>query len=388
MSKRKDRNISDVTGSQQGFTKMDDAVPEATSSTSLPASSDQLDRRVETGWAYVRSSVKPEISISPLYVIAAHVNTRDVMLFHVSDASRGDFDRCALVTKHAEEVTSLALMPDNVKFLTGGNDSVIYTWSVVSDNGRMTAKCVGEMKLESAVRMLSSHPQHDRIAIVLSGNVVLLRHLCNDGQPDDEVRIQIKDSNVTALSQGPHTLVYGTDTGMVYVWQYESPDNLVTFYRATSSRVHFLSTSNDTIASWGKNDDYIRVWDRRNQKSTGTLCTGSDRLANLIQAPDGSHVIALLATNDVIVYQCQGEGFGKASFEEELCLMALDDNDAYLVSKSGSVLKRNYRELGSSETRPGCGERITNTDVIKAEVTKLTSDSEKRRKTSTVCEIL
>ncbi|KAK2168766.1 hypothetical protein LSH36_14g03088 [Paralvinella palmiformis] len=341
---------------------------------------------VEVGWEYVRSSVKPEIATSPFYVIATHSNTRDVMLFHVGeDGAR--LDRCVLVAKHAKEVTSLAVMSDNVKFVTGGSDNFVYTWTVISDNGGdLTAKCVGEMQLESGVRMLSSHPHHDRIAIVLSGNVVLLRHLSKDEV--DEMRIQIKDSNVTALSQGTHTLVYGTDSGLVYVWQYEKPDNLVTFYRATSSHVHFLSMRNDTIASWGMNDDYIRVWDKASEKSTGTLCTGNKHLAHLVLSSDGTHVITTLGTNDVIVYQNKANGFGRLAMDRELCLLAVDNSDLYLVSTTGTIQKRDYRELGSSQIRPGCEERITNTDVIKAEVTNLTLESKKKRKPSAVCGIL
>ena len=93
----------------------------------------------------------------------------------------------------------------------------VHIWAFTRE--RLTIEKEGVVTFSDVVLKIFPHPSLKAIGVMLRGNTVLLRHLGN--KEVDELNIRIQDSNVTVLTQTHQQVIYGTDRGKIYVWNYE-----------------------------------------------------------------------------------------------------------------------------------------------------------------------
>ena len=92
----------------------------------------------------------------------------------------------------------------------------IHTWAISRES--LTIEKTGVVRFGNDVLNIVPHPSLRAIGVILRGNTVLLRNLGKTAK--DELNIKVQDSNVTALTLTEHQLIYGTDRGKIYVWNY------------------------------------------------------------------------------------------------------------------------------------------------------------------------
>ena len=353
--------------------------------TCTKAMSSELMEVDDIEWRDIISTVQPEIMLSPLFVIAVHRNMQDILLSKENDNCKNR-KRFRFTTKHQEEVTSLAVMADGAIFLTGGADNMVYQWFIDTTGTQIKVKCVGEITFKTPIQRMSPHPRHILIAVVLQGNNIHLRHLASEV---DEICIQIKDCNVTAISQGESTLIYSTDQGRVYIWHYETPDDMVRYYQASSFSIRCLSLRKDYVVTWGLRDTFIHVWNMVTGKTVVKL-TLSGGLSDLKLSPDGNHVIMTGQNDHVVFYQVSGSCYDIFHDPPPASCLAVDDVYVYILSHTGTLHQISYKAIGrnKSKKREPSTVNMEYTVASKADVTKIPATTDELKQSSSTCKIL
>ena len=154
-------------------------------------------------------------------LVGVHSNGLDLVLM---DLSRDDA-KLVKVKGHEKVIRSVGLICDDEHVVTGGEDKTLRVWQLQRNDEGVTLTLKEDMTFKSTVERLLVHPVNKMVLVWLAPNILKLRHINN--LKVDELSVDVQDSDITGLSMNDTQIVYSTNKGNIYVWNYENPDNPV-----------------------------------------------------------------------------------------------------------------------------------------------------------------
>ena len=236
------------------------------------------------------------ISSDGRYVVTVHRNSTDLILYDVSLGLE-----LARLTAHEQGITCLAMVCDDDHVISGAADGSLKVWR----REEKSLETILLINFSTSIRAVSAHPKHKMFAVCLEGNVIKLRHMNN--KDVDEVNIEIQDSKLTGLVLGDSQLVYGTDVGKIYVWNYEDVANPVCMLDGHVQPVQFLSLRDQYLASIGQDEQCVVIWNTRAGKKLGDMYLGGEKLTALTWSNDMHYLIVGLETCMVHIYDAMAQ---------------------------------------------------------------------------------
>ncbi len=223
------------------------------------------------------------ISNQGRYLATVSINN-DLVLYEISTGS----EICKVLDK-SHSVTSIAFLGEDKNLVTGATDNKVKVWEVMSDSQNKDRKNLEErddIDFKVPVLQVCPHPNFSMIGVLLKGNVVKLRHLATKDK--DEADIKVKDCNITKLLISENHIIYGADSGNIYVWNYEdmNPDDPVFMLSKHQKPVCHLSSREDLLASLDRDNDLLCLWSLEKKKLQHKISL------------DGSEILALCLSDD------------------------------------------------------------------------------------------
>ena len=231
------------------------------------------------------SAASPVLSADGRFILTPCHSGHNVLALH-----RATSREIRTPSPHKDTVTCLATMGTTGDFLTGSVDHTMRLWSC--DGHDIAQK--DNMVWEGPVTHIAAHPSLKIIAVCLENKLIKLRHLNNKSV--DEVRIELQDSKLTFLLLNENQLIYGTDLGKVFVWNYEDQENPVFMLFGHVNVIRLLCLSEHRLASYAHNDSTICVWNVTAGKLKYRIET--DRRQYTALELDGPNHMLFLASQD------------------------------------------------------------------------------------------
>ncbi|CAH1801103.1 unnamed protein product [Owenia fusiformis] len=184
-----------------------------------------------------------------------HVVTLDAdyVSFMVFDMTSGEKVYSTLA--HDAPITSMVNTPSGNHMITGGIDHTARVWQM--DQGRFQLSSLFEF--ESAVKLIATHPDRKLFVVALNENQIKLCRL--EIYECDDVEVDLRDGDITSIVMSDELILYGTDTGKIYAWNFDFMSCLTYVFQKHSTPVTLLRVHNNLMASVAKNDKCIQVWD-------------------------------------------------------------------------------------------------------------------------------
>jgi len=163
--------------------------------------------------------------------------------------------------KHKESITCLSnIGNDDEKFLTGSSDQSINLWFFDGQEIFLDDSIL----FDEPITHLASHPRLQAISVCTNRHTIHLRQLSN--RMNDELKIELKDSELTSLVIAEDQLVYGTTLGKIYVWNYENPKDPVFMLYGHNDSITKLYVSKNSLVSTAENDTAVCIWNLKTGK--------------------------------------------------------------------------------------------------------------------------
>ncbi|CAH1801102.1 unnamed protein product [Owenia fusiformis] len=194
-----------------------------------------------------------------------HVVTLDTdnVTFMVYDMKKSR--KISTTLAHDAQITCMVCTPNGSHLITGGADNAVNVWQMVGTSFKRTLA----FEFESEVTHIATHPDRKLFVVALNGNKVRLCHL--QKFECDDVEINLKDEDITALEMSDDLILYGTDTGKIYAWNFESMSCLAYTYQEHTTEITILKVHNNFVASTTRNDLNIKIWDLKRRQVVQTL---------------------------------------------------------------------------------------------------------------------
>lgn len=198
--------------------------------------------------------VTDQAAVPSLSADGKHILATSTIGHSVVAIDRGTSREIKTTSPHKDKVTCMATLGNGGDFVTGSADQSVRVW----DSDGLQLQHVDTMVFNDTVTHIAAHPTLKLVAVCLNNKVIKLRHLAN--KPVDEIRIELQDSTLTCLLLHDSQLIYGTNLGKVFVWNYEDHENPVFLLYGHVSPIKLLSLSDNRLASYAQNDSQICVW--------------------------------------------------------------------------------------------------------------------------------
>lgn len=282
---------------------------------------------------------------------------------------------------HTDHMTAIAAICNNMGFITGSLDQTVKVWNYENDQ-LIEKDCI---QFDQPVLQLAAHPKNQIIIVCLKGNHVHMRHLAN--KDVDEVKIELLDSNVTCLVLGDDQLIYGTDMGKAYMWNYEIEDpnqDPVFMLTGHTEPVKFLNVSEERLMTYAMDDSNISIWNLKTGKlkcRLETTCSDYTALALACKVH-----LAFFGTSDLrlLVYSTRSkEQKAVELLKGNACCLHVQGDNLLVVLESGDVCTFNITEWKDSSD-----DMDQNANQIDKDQSDDKSDTARDQSNSATCVIL
>ena len=313
------------------------------------------------------SSVAPVVAYSGDMVACVAEDNHKIALY------RGE---CGLSPPdgHENNITCMDFMSDSSCLVTGSQDGTVKVWD--TDD----CICQDTVLFRKPVMRLACNPRYKMVAVELDSSHVKLRHL-ND-KFTDVIDIQIQDdSHVTALIQSEEQIIYGTNQGTVYVWNYEEENCPVLMLRGHKTPIKHLSICDTNLLSLAENDTIMRVWDLRTGQQVhkislkkthpcqGILLTGIDR-------------VFLTSARFAFIFSCKTQSvIREVDVKADVASMRSNEDSLLMVTWDGSLLHMPLTDVIQT------GNDVDRNAQNDLEIDE-NKDGEAKRRASSACNIL
>ena len=180
-----------------------------------------------------------------------HSNGRHILLM---ESGAGSATR---LNDHLDKITCLTFA-GNVYLMTSSLDGTLKLWRLRRNVRDVT--CTRCLVFREAVMMVHCDMNRKIFCVHLRSEVILVRSF---SQPEeDELRVAIKDCQVTVIACPTNCLAYGTDDGRVYVWHVVNQKAQVDCVKASKHGLSIceLVAAGHVFATCAESETRIIIW--------------------------------------------------------------------------------------------------------------------------------
>lgn len=234
--------------------------------------------------------------------------------------------------KHQNIINVIALDSGRKHLVSGGNDSTVYVWDIV------TKQDIGSIKVNAPVKSISIANDEYIVCGCENGEIVLI-DLANckiNGQP---MKANNSSIECVVITTDCKYVVCGGYDGELRIWDLKQKNLVRTTYDGHSDWINGVAiTSDDKYVVSASGDQSLKVWDMETLSQVGVSLKGDSNWVNSIEVTDDcEHIITVGDDKVVHVWECRSQRLEHESLKghrARINVVALADKKGLIVTGS------------------------------------------------------
>jgi WD40 repeat protein len=190
------------------------------------------------------------------------------------------------------QVNSIIVSPSN-ELVTGGDDSTVWMWSVLTDGGATFSK------MNSKVYSLSVHPFNTAFMVVNIDNSVNVYNMAANYRLNMTITTNRSYTDMQILTPSGNIILAG---GYTDVYSYPNGTRLFTFANSPSSAVRLRQLPDNATVVVGRADGQIYLFNSNTSTQGASYAVHTDSIVMLQVTPDLVYLVSAATDNKLVLW--------------------------------------------------------------------------------------